>query len=98
MSSAFSIVFTLGREQEVIDSSVERQTYTISFLEYMRNATNTVEYEDGNWMSTNGHVFRYIASSTTFSHPDSSHIYINGNFELRRGVNYPYIYPIYAHP
>lgn len=98
MSSAFSIVFTLGKDQDVIDSSVEQQTYTISFLEYMRNSGGTVEYINGNWMSPDGHVFRYIVSSTTFSYPDSSHIYIHGNFELRRGVNYPYIYPIYAHP
>ncbi len=98
MSSAFSIVFTLGKEQEVIDSSVERQTYTISFLEYMRTVTGPVKYENGNWMSPDGHVFKYIASSTAFSHPDSSHIFINGYFELRGGVIHPFLYPIYAHP
>lgn len=107
--TSFSIAFVLGRDKDFLSNLVERQYYSISFLEYSRLTAKNGEIYSPNMHGTtsvlitsNGnvpsgkHVFIYLPENITFSREESNVLNVNGTFMLRASTTREFTMPIYV--
>lgn len=106
LSSTFSIIFTLGREQDNINLSVERQIYGLAFFESIRGGVEKahVIYEpslnstskkfNSDTFVFGERIFNEPPKNLIFSRPTSSYMTVEGGFVLRGTTSRAFVFPL----